>query len=119
MSEFVVKLARWTDDTDRMRVEWLPGVKRVERLGTMFSDDAINAWVELNVDWSHVSIGEPPVRQMSLIWLETDSYSGPMVVEQAWLIGPSGGTVDRIHPTHGIARPEARSGDAQSEALVG
>lgn len=98
MSEFVLKVAGWNDQ--RIPTTWLPGVKKVQRLALSTKAKCLDAWSDQNPDYQHVnfdvetSSGEDSV--VTLLWLETDTYLGPLAVEQAWLLGPHGGTVERL-----------------------
>lgn len=93
MSEFVLKLAGW--DTSAPIV-WLPGVTKVQRLGIAAYKDAPDKFRDYEYDSQFMSNVCGPDYVVTLLVIETGSYSGPALVEQAWLVGPGGGTVDRL-----------------------
>lgn len=105
MSEFVLKMAGWETKSP---VAWVPGVTKVRRYGIaawqdvvpMQAADATNRvagkWDDYAPDLQYVSneIGGEYV--VTLLWIESADYAGYIVVEQAWLLGPGGGTVDKL-----------------------
>jgi hypothetical protein len=106
MSEFVLKLAGWDHNAP---VVWLPGVTKVQRMdtaswGSVMPTSEPTAGVrgvfdDYEPDYQFMSntIGKDAV--VTLLWIETGSYGGYACVEQAWLVGPGGGTVDRLSGT--------------------
>lgn len=100
MSEFVLKMAGW--DT-KSPVAWLPGVTKVRRYGIAAFKDVVNSasahgdqWANYDPDLQYVSNECGPDFVVTLVYVESADYGGYLVVEQAWLLGPGGGTIDRI-----------------------
>lgn len=103
MSEFVLKLAGWDNEAP---VVWLPGVRKVQRMstaswGAVMPQNSVEAHTkgvfdDYDPDYQFMSntVGKDGV--VTLLFVETDSYGGYICVENAWLLGPSGGTVERL-----------------------
>lgn len=103
MSEFVLKLAGWDSSAP---VAWVPGVTKVRRYGIAAWRDVVShestdtrtagKWDSYEPDLQYMSNVIGPDATVTLLWVESADYAGYIVVEQAWLLGPGGGTVDRI-----------------------
>lgn len=94
-SDFVLKLAGWDSAAP---IVWLPGIVKVQRLAIGAWKDALggNKWDDYSPDMQFMSNQAEPDFVVTLLWIETGFYRGYAVVEQAWLVGPGGGTVDRL-----------------------
>jgi len=93
MSEFVLKLAPWSS----VRTTWIPGVSKIKRMDTSTASKCLEEWADYEPDYEHANMDETSEIVVTLIWVEAPHYAGYLAVEQAWLVGPGGGTVDRIH----------------------
>ena len=104
MSFTLKVISRALDDTGHPRIQaWWPGVKRIvrndERPLHEVLADCWSAYGQIEADYAPRSAEmtefDPNV---TLLWVTFDDGSSQyMIVENAYLLGPTGGTVDRIH----------------------
>jgi len=100
MSEFVLKLAGYDHEAP---VVWLPGVTKIRRMstaswGAVVSRESTGKGVfsDYDPDLQFMSNTCDSAATVTLLFIESGSYGGYICVEHAWLLGPGGGTIERV-----------------------